>query len=71
MPDAETVSSLIEALLARAEGRLLNAGGNPNSRGERLLAEIRDEARDWIERRIASGRTAAADGAGEERHAPG
>jgi len=71
MPDAETVTSLIEALLARAEGRLLNAAGNPNSRGEKLLAEIRDEARQWIEARIASDRAAAVDGAGEERNAPG
>lgn len=71
MSDAETVTSLIEALLARAEGRLLNAAGNPNSRGEKLLAEIRDEARRWIETRIASDRAAAAEGAGEEQDASG
>lgn len=71
MPDEERVASLIEALLDRAEGRLLNAAGSPNTRGEKLLTEIKDEARRWIETRIAAVRPDDVGGGGEEQDAPG
>jgi hypothetical protein len=69
--DEEDIVARIESLLAGTPGRLLNAGGNPNARGQELLERILEAARAWIDERIAIGRGGRDGGTSEPGHASG